>query len=54
MINSSCNAPIIWYSDCTAGVESVDGCTSAIVNFTNTPSAQCNQLTFYGHRSVTI
>lgn len=43
---NTCNALIDRYSNCTARVESVDGCTEAIINFTNTPSAQCNGINY--------
>jgi len=45
-ITNTCDAPIERYSNCTGRVESVDGCTSAFVNFTNTPSAQCTAINY--------
>ena len=46
IITSTCNALIDRYSNYTARVESVDGCTSAFVNFTDTPSAQCEGINY--------
>jgi hypothetical protein len=45
-ISSSCNANIDRYSPCTATVSFGDWCTSAVLNFTNTPSAQCLGINF--------
>jgi hypothetical protein len=45
-ISNSCNADMEWYTACTVRMESVDGCSSAIVNFTNTPSSQCSGINF--------
>jgi len=45
-ITNTCDGWVEKYSDCTARVQSVDGCTTAIVNFTNTSSAQCHGINF--------
>jgi hypothetical protein len=45
-ITSTCDGMAERYSDCTARVQSIDGCTTAIVNFTNTSSAQCHGINF--------
>ena len=45
--NPTCNAEVDRYSQCTADISAPWGCTSTVLNYTNTTFAQCQGVNFF-------